>query len=330
MKLAALLAIATSSCQLVGPAHHTRANASPAAAPPRDVEPDAAGPWPCPNDLAIDQGNSTIPRALDPTRHGSYGKARFATDHQKPIFGDASFAIDADSAVAAALEVEAKHQTLIPSGFRRDLATAPRDPALRLRMARCELVAPHLVQRASIDLGLAILLGAPERQVEQLADMIGDPPECRDPASSMQACIPARERWGEAAAVAKISAIELDLETAVSRGLAGLGVHGDEPRAAGVVVFELMHRCGVGSTCHATKFSVAGTPRMVHWDRRDGGAEHEMKPSASQQRSNKRCHDATGWESQESCLQACWSGGLAGREAETCRTRCYASCDPHD
>ncbi len=255
---------------------------------------------------------------------------RFAPQHRKPVIGDASFALSATAAVDKTVAIEAKSPLLVPSGFRQDLATQGRASAFRLRMAECELDHKELQRRAAIDLGLALLLGAREEQVTAKMQKLAEPPECRSVRSGGEhECYVARGVWNDSRK-AKVSATELELEDTVSRGLASLPKTVDEPHSnVGVLLFRLAHKCGGSGVCFSRADNIDGAVRFVHWDRRDGGAHRDVKVSAATTQSNKRCKDATGWEGQEACLQACWSGGRSGADGATCHTRCLAFCDPH-
>src|SRR5581483_10369491 len=103
---------------------------------------------PCPSDLALDVSE----RLVDARRHPpwdlkQYQKLRWPAEHGDPM--SPAFFVDAQAAIARVLELEAQQPKLIPAGFRADVRARPRDPWLRLRMARCELHAQHARRRAS-------------------------------------------------------------------------------------------------------------------------------------------------------------------------------------
>jgi hypothetical protein len=337
-----MLALSLVACQLqlqepgktaAPPSSGTDPSASPPPAAEAQIE--------CPSDLSTSaQGPVSLDK--DPSRDpASYDAMRFVPEHRKPILGDATFALSARAAVDKVVALEQASPQLVPAGFRDELASHRADAAFRLRMAACEMKDRTLQRRAAIDLGLALLLGADDTKVAVMADDLAFPPECRKTSTHLKereevaardACQHELIRWADYRQKSmKISAAELDIEDALSRGLASLTRPRDEGHSAvGALLFRLGHKCAGAKVCLSQAHKVGNELRFVHWDRRDGGSGYNLGPSAAQAKSNKRCKDATGWESQESCLQACWSGGRTGADGATCRTRCLASCDPHD
>jgi hypothetical protein len=300
-----------------------------------------ADPGPCPADMTRSPGPLVVAAYGDDTTPAA--KAPIAPEHEKPLRTDKKFARAPTAAMDALVAIEQATPGLVPVGFRDALATSPRDAALRLRMARCEMRDGALLRRASVDLAAALLLGASAEELRHDLDTVGTGRDCdaisptlhRDAAKTCEEA----ERRLVSAKPSKVSAKELAAEDAVSRGLATLYAQStptDRPRrGVSGLLLDLVHRCGRASTCSVNiekvwdpGASALAKPReeLVHWDNNVRGSVVEVADPPALAAAKKRCRDATDghWESRGPCLNGC----IGTFNADSCRITCIASCSP--
>jgi hypothetical protein len=240
-------------------------------------------PEDCPTDLAVQPG----PRTLD-TRQAPTNSPRvaLAKGHLNPPAED--FFLESGAAIDKVLAAEAKTPAMIPAGFRDQVKANPRDAALRLRMARCELDNDQTRRRASYDAGLALLLGQPKRKAmaillestkngekQQYVQTCGGGDTC----PTGETCDPKHKECVGATKKIMImmSAAELEVEDALTRGLIRPVIEAGEKANEQDLVwwaYKRVHRCGGGPLvmCNFVRYNVAGKGTvLVHWDLRYGG-----------------------------------------------------------
>lgn len=237
----------------------------------------------CPADLAVQPG----PRSLD-TRQAPTNSPRvaLAKGHLHPPPDD--FFLDASAAVDRVIAAEAKTPAMIPAGFREAVKASPRDGALRLRMARCELENDQTRRRASYDAGMAMLLGAPKGKA--MAVLL-EATKNGDKQRTTQSCVPGDAcptgetcdpKYKECVGAMKkimvmISAPEFEVEDALTRGLVRPLIEAGEAAKDMDLVwwaFDRVHRCGGGPLvmCNFVRYEVEGKGTvLVSWDLRYGG-----------------------------------------------------------
>jgi hypothetical protein len=249
-----------------------------------------AGAADCPTDLTVEVRSRTIDtrraKDLDPAR---YKKMKWAPGHTKTVGGGFS----AGDQIARALDIEKANPTMIPAGFRAEVAARPRDPALRLRMARCELERPQTRRRASYDAALALLLGARdagpvlmEATRNQRADgntsrSCGDDGQC----GTGLVCLGDECLSPLGLGVAYASKAEIDVEDALSRALMPLYEerHGDGYDSNDPLYWWMdrrLHHCGK-FRCFFSAYEVKGKTRLVEWDQRDGAGRTACRCATS-------------------------------------------------
>lgn len=239
-------------------------------------------------------------------------------------------------AVERVIAIEAAHPEIVPAGFRSEIQARPRDPALRLRMARCELRVAAVRRRASHDAALALLLGSSLDEVKDVLirsthDEDGPVTSCAvAPCGKGLVCEPTERscRTLEAIVLAFVSSDDLDLEDALSRAIFARYVQSASPPSSplGGFLTARVHRCGA-EICSFREYEHQGRTELVRWDLRDGGTVEtypckrtpEMLASVASQ---KLCRSKTGHWSQELCVYACGQN----RQGEACRSGCYQHC----
>ncbi|MEM1030755.1 MAG: hypothetical protein AAGN82_10415 [Myxococcota bacterium] len=213
----------------------------------------------CADDLSVQPGA----RRLDTRRRPSdRGRTQFAAYHKTPPTPE--FFLSAREAVDAVIDVETRAPTLLPAGYRERLRATPRDAALRLEVARCELDEPATRRRASYDAAMALLLGgAREDAIDILVASTTDNPATASP----PACGPQRACDEGATCdphhrvclteahrqAIMISPVEFEIEHALSRGLLRpVFQAGGEENDLVWWAYERVHRCGGAVTvmCH--------------------------------------------------------------------------------
>ncbi|HZS40346.1 MAG TPA: hypothetical protein VFF06_26120 [Polyangia bacterium] len=294
---------------------------------------------PCPSDLALDVSE----RLVDARRHPpwdlkQYQKLRWPAEHGDPM--SPAFFVDAQAAIARVLELEAQQPKLIPAGFRADVRARPRDPWLRLRMARCELHAQHARRRASYDAALALLFGAPQNEVEPLllestrdgrgkkGARCGAGQEC----PQGQFCSAGECASPQALAVSFVAPPEIEIEDQLTRAI----MRGYYSRHGEAVVktdwlywwaATRLHRCGE-EVCTFAERESQNEVRLVEWDLRDGGTRKALSELPPEERRlhqlRQRCFDGTGVSTTAECLELCEQRHAGDVD---CRAHCYQSCE---
>jgi len=297
-----------------------------------------AGGGDCPRDLAVKTDDRTINTRLSaPTDPDRYKGIEWAPGHKRAPAQD--FVLAEQETIDRVIAIEAKNPAIVPAGFRKQLRADPRDKALRLRMARCELDAPATRRRASYDAAMALLLGSPLDQVAEVLNQStkygeGDrtTASCSGfPCADGMTCEPSQKIClkQEAIAFTFVSERELATEEALSRGLFARYLKGERgwDSPLGWFLTERAHKCGA-QICRFRAYSQGDSVELVRWDIRDGGTVETyackrtpamMKSVASQE----RCRSKTGSWSQELCLSMCKIHG----QGEGCRVGCYQHCD---
>ncbi len=271
---------------------------------------------------------------LDPKK---YKAMKWAPGHTKTVGG----AFSAGDQVARVLQIEKQKPTLLPLGFRAEVAARPRDASLRLRMARCELQRVETRRRASYDAALALLFGAPAKEVEPvLMEATRNQGANNNSSSSCfdGTCAKGLVCLGDecvtpmGVGVVFASKEEIDIEDAITRALMPLYEerHGDDYAANDAIYWWLdrrLHHCGK-FRCLFSAYEVKGKTRVVEWDQRDGGTVETIPFSKWTPDEKKRyyqrlkCWNATGTQLKSYCLQMC----DINRRGEECRFRCYQNC----
>jgi hypothetical protein len=268
---------------------------------------------PCPTDLSLDSGAATIDlTTADSVDAKTHARRHFARDHQQPLARE--FALAGSDAVDRVIAIEQRAPGLVPAGFRDAVAANPRDKLLRYRMAQCEAAKPATRRRAGDDAALAFLLGA-AGGLAVTADIARDTPPL---VHGVQAT-PAQQ------AFYAISADEAAIEDALTRGL--YGVHAPALPTWGS---RWIHACDA-ATCllkpDPKADPYATTPKLVHWDIRDGGIATPADTShSSLQTGHATCRAHTGEETLETCQYMC--GTRASDQRATCNASCASWCQP--
>jgi len=235
----------------------------------------------CPEDMSVQPGARRLDTRKAPSDRG---RRQFAAYHQTPPTRE--FFVAAKDTVDKVVAMEKKQPTLLPAGFRQRLLDEPRNAALRLQVARCELDDELTRRRASYDAAMALLLGADERDAMDLLvestkngtkqryiSTCGHGGKCPEG----QSCDPLhKECISETKKkVVMISATEFEMEHQLSRGLLRPVFASRDYDANDLVwwAYTRVHRCGgaVPIMCKFTKYRRAGRTQMVHWDLRNGG-----------------------------------------------------------
>lgn len=325
----------------------SRRTPPPESSPPASVEPPvapaASRPAPaqparsdnCPANLTVRQDARThdVRNAGDmpPDR---YKKMVWAPGHRKPPAKDFSWA-DAD-AIERVIAIENAHPEIIPAGFRDEVRARPRDRALRLRMAGCELAAGPVRRRASYDAAMALLLGSALDEVkdvlvESTRNGEGDRSQVAScmvaPCTGGLVCEPRQRHCmrPEAIGYGFVSDDEIAIEEALSRALFRRYLDGERRPTSplGWFLSERVHRCGT-EVCSFRDYDHGGQEELVRWDLRDGGTveSHPCKRTPellASVKSQELCRAKTGHWSQELCVYFCGDN-------EACRTGCYTHC----
>jgi len=247
----------------------------------------------CPSDISVNPG----PRTIDTRKVPEARIGQFAKGHTEPP--PASFFLDREKALEMALAVEAKTPGLIPAGFREPIKKNPRDAALRLKMARCELEHDKTRRRASYDALIAIFLGGNKdaglailiestrnqlrrntRQTCSKTSDCGDGFSC-DPLHKI--CTNSTEKD-----TSFISFAEFEVEDALSRPLFTLDTTFEQAKENEFFWWGAtrVHRCG-GTGNLPCEFS-GYSNRYVSWDLRDGGRSYQP-PERVQQWHRDHC-----------------------------------------
>lgn len=278
-----------------------------AAAPPVSTTVASAAPT-CPTDMSIDPGAAKISTIQADGHHGRYAyHGRYASAHKQPL--TSAFGVPPEIAIGRVIAIENKHQTLIPAGFRDAVIAAPRDPALRARMADCEAHDPKTLRRAGHDLALAFLLGANRIVAPERADLL----------------VAAEQPTPSQRAFYFISADELAIEDALTRALYTQHARMGNDRFVGwSQVF--VHSCR-GVPCIVKDRNAGfGDPDLISWDLRDGGVNSAHDASGDRQQREAQCNAHTGYSFLEECRTGCETTGHGG----ACLTKCDAFCAPHE
>jgi hypothetical protein len=275
---------------------------------------------PCPSDLTVDVSE----RLVDARRHPPwdarlYQKLRWPAEHGDPM--SLGFFVEAQAAIARVLELEAQQPKLVPAGLRADVQARPRDPWLRLRMARCELGSQHTRRRASYDAALALLLGAPAAEVEPLVlESTRDALAKKSASSSL------------ALAVSFVAPPEIDVEDQLTRALmrAYYTRHGEAVVKTDWLYWwaaTRLHRCG-DEVCTFAERESQNEVRLVEWDLRDGGTRKALSELPPEERRlhqvRQRCFEGTGVSTTAECLELCEQRHAGDVD---CRAHCYQSCE---
>jgi hypothetical protein len=338
------LGLASAGCKQLDASRPTPATPSPG--PRATAQPAAGGEAStpdCPQDLSV----ALAVRTLD-TRHGphlpraKYKTMRWASEHRNEPA--ASFGVAAAVAIDRIVEIERQHPELIPAGFRAAVAAAPRDPALRVRMARCELADRFTRRRASYDAALAMLLGDRSSAVHEVFEEATVYQGGRGATTS--SCHKTEDCPADSACEARdsicysparlaltfIAPDERDVEDVLSRALLQASKQGGD---APVSEPDLLHWAAVrihvcGSDrkqlCNLTRYEKRGHVTLVHWDLRDGGTGGESSDPTAGERLQDRmllCYDRTGFTSQSMCLRTC----DVFTRGHDCRSECFNACD---
>jgi hypothetical protein len=306
---------------------------------------EAAPPPPpddgCPDELAI---AVDAPRKID-TRKAPiadwnvYKRKKWVPGHRR-LPGKA-FVRTSEAVLATVLAIEAKNPKLIPAAYRERLLASPRDAALRLEMAACEVKQPATMRRGAYDAAIALLLAGPADQALPLLETGAWGPkegkswcgEGHEPCAEGSYC-----DLGHGYCVSKavhghvyISDDELAIEDALTRALFRDEILGKTPQlpkdARGAWMYSMLHRCGK-LTCHLSGYIDDDGEKLVVWDRRDGGAERDIPLSKAEVARIERCEGLTGFRNAEACRDDCnrrfSPEGSAGWPAQE---RCNAVCD---
>lgn len=347
--LVAVAGVATLvACRLLPVRVRTTAPAAaPAAAPPAIAAPARPAPPPartgppprpadCPDDLSIRAERTVATRQSSDMKPEDYKRMAWAAGHRSAPADD--FLWTEREAIDRVIAIEAAHPELVPAGFRAQVSARPRDRALRLRMAGCELYTAAVRRRASYDAALALLLGSSLDDVQgALLASTRDGPRGGNvtscavhPCNEGLVCEPVQRHClaPEAVAFPFVSRPELEIEEALSRALLAryrqTAARPDSP--LGWFLTERAHRCG-NQVCSFRDFERDGRQELVRWDIRDGGTV-EIRPCkrTPQMRaavaSWELCRAKTGHGSQEVCVLFCDQNGAG----ESCRFGCYQHC----
>ena len=233
----------------------------------------------CPADMSVNPG----PRTIDTRKLPEARINHFAKGHTEPP--PASFFTDKNKAVELALAAESRTPGMIPAGFRELVKNSPRDAALRLKMARCELEQDRTRRRASYDALIAIFLGGNKddglaillestrnqlrRKTTQTCTTTGDCPTGFTCDPVQKTCANSTEKE-----TSFISRAELDVEDSLSRAAFEPNISFDEAKESELFWWGAtrLHRCG-GQGNMPCEFS-GYTNRYVSWDLRDGGRSY--------------------------------------------------------
>ncbi len=308
----------------------------------------------CPGDLSTQPPPRTVivdGRFVTPVSDAQYSSFRWAPGHGKAP--DAAFFRSREQAVSTVLAVEAKHPALVPAGFRDELAKAPRDAELRLRMARCEVREAPTHRRGAVDAAMAALLGASAVSAGRV--LVSDA-EFRMP--SLKSCeygarcaagVVCKEKICLDAALKEeimLSEPELAIEDALTRALmkdfydagsewpegfslrarmtdANLTPSASQALSRPALVIwgrNHVHKCG-GVVC---KFEGAQTAKGVPLpltivDLRDHGSAGPTLGIVGVD--ENKCFKATGFPYSDDCLGNCREQGL--QDDPACTTKCY-------
>jgi hypothetical protein len=294
----------------------------------------------CPADLTLDVSE----RLVDTRRHPpwdarQYQKLRWPAEHGDPM--RPAFFVEDAQAVTHVLELEAQQPTLVPAGFRAAVRERPRDPSLRLHMARCELANKQTRRRASYDAALALLLGAPASDavpliVESTKNGRGTDSVARCASKSQcpagQFCSSGECLTSTGLAVSFVSLPETEIEDQLTRAVlrAYYARHGEAVDKTDPLYWwaaTRLHRCGE-QLCNFIVQDSRNEVRFVEWDLRDGGTRKALAELPPEERKlheqRQRCFDGTGVATTAECLELCEQ---RKRGDVDCRTHCYQSCE---
>ncbi len=309
------------------------AETKPAARPaltPVSLPPAPPG---CPADMRLDPGKRTVDARRAPSMEwNAYQKMTWAPGHTKP--GTATMFKAPAAAIDDLVAAETAHPGMIPAGYRGRVRATPRDPALRLEMARCEVQLGTTRRRAAYDAAAALLLGGDAAGAGQLIAI-----SMNVAGTSRMSCFDGKCDAGLVCDVkqqscfsplelqyAYISPIEAHVEDALTRGLVGklFGAPGpalkDETIAAWAV--QMTHSCGTKVCIFQRYGSDSDDAKWVHWDLRDGGSSTEIQNPEAERR-NKKCHAGTGFYNRGECLQYC----ELQAQGAACSTPCIVHCE---
>ncbi|HZO12246.1 MAG TPA: hypothetical protein VFB62_03280 [Polyangiaceae bacterium] len=233
----------------------------------------------CPADMSVNPGPRTIDTRKVPEARIDY----FAKGHTEPP--PASFYTDKNKAVELALAAERKTPAMIPAGFREQVKDKPRNAALRLKMARCELEQDRTRRRASYDALIAIFLGG--NKDDGLAILIESTrnqlrrktTQTCTKAADCEAgftCDPLHKTCANSTEkeTSFISAAELDVEDSLSRAVFEPNISFDQAKDSEFFWWgaNRLHRCGGQGNVPCEFSGYSG--RYVSWDLRDGGRSY--------------------------------------------------------
>ena len=334
MRSLCVLLFAAAACNVVAlrmPASGGGSTAAPVASAPRSANAHTAPAQPesaCPADMSVDRGARTI----DAREPASIPLAKYRTLHWAPLHDTVpadDFGLAPAVAVDRVIAIEQRAPGLIPAGFRSKIAANPRDAALRVHMAACELKTTDARRRAGHDIAMAVLLHGEATPLEaMLGEVVTQGPLLSLPQGDTRCggtdlvyepkhhdCPNAeqRQRW-------HISRDEAAIEDVLTRGL-----WNERKRLPEHMLFYwgklMLHACGKFQCLLEMDAGLDGRP-LVHWDLRNGGHDGETVANPDADRRNKKCLVNTGFQDLGSCKWSCNHDG-------DCLAHCAAWCEPN-
>ncbi len=289
---------------------------------------------PCPADLRL-----TIPRTIDARIPKTTLPGPYAREHKKEARPEEL--LKGEEAVERVIAIERAHPEVLPSAYLAAVIATPKDAALRLRMARCELDRPDTIRRASYDASLAYFLGASKAEAYAIvheslypggseSTSCTGPKDCAKEATcdkKLGICVSPRDK-----AASKASQVELDVEDILARAHAARITREElasdrykEGDLTGTFAYGRLHKC-TGGLCTFSRYDLRqGQTSLVHWDIRYHGEEGvSVEGPGNMTETEKLCYDATGSISLPQCTSRC--AGQSPSDRATCELRCTTHC----
>jgi hypothetical protein len=279
-----------------------------------------------------------VKRTIDVREPANTQPGPYAREHRHEVRPDEL--LRGEDAIARIVAIENAHEDVVPSAFRTARKERPRDPALRMRMARCELESSDTIRRAAYDASVAYFLGAPQTEVYNLVTKSLYPDGTLETSCTGKADCGTNDRCDAVTktcvsprmiVASRASQVELDIEDILSRAYAAriskAQLQSDryqEGDLAGTFAYGRLHKCGRALCTFSRLDSRSGETVLIHWDIRYHGSTTIIEGTDWMTDTEKRCYDATSSISLDQCKGRC--DELGNDERAACELTCVTHC----